>query len=314
MNLYQSLGALNKIKRKEIVLPIAKKEVVVTPLSVGDDIALKTAIISPVRLDAEIMKLLWTHTDFWKSEEEVNNEKIKVNTLAAKEDLLKTGGVYYKPKEQDFYKSISYFDKLVLIWAIYLITYGTLGKREIECDNEECKCKFTTDIDLEDTLHNDSLTLFDQDVPFNEYTVPITIDYSGGYILEFETRIPSMADYNRLMRLVPVSDLQNNLEKIGNQFSMEQLITLYTSKMSLYKKESPDVREETTNMQEILACLRDNVNLNAAEAFIREYVQIFSKYSVKFYKECECPNCHKTLNVGVDVELELFRKQLPNRG
>ena len=58
------------------------------------------------------MKLLWTHTDFWKSEEEVNNEKIKVNTLAAKEDLLKTGGVYYKPKEQDFYKSISYFDKL----------------------------------------------------------------------------------------------------------------------------------------------------------------------------------------------------------
>ena len=79
MNLYQSLGALNKIKRKEIVLPIAKKEVVVTPLSVGDDIALKTAIISPVRLDAEIMKLLWTHTDFWKSEEEVNNEKIKVN-------------------------------------------------------------------------------------------------------------------------------------------------------------------------------------------------------------------------------------------
>ena len=313
MNLYKSLGALNKIKRKEIVLPIAKKEVVVTPLSVGDDIALKTAIISPVRLDAEIMKLLWTHTDFWKSEEEVNSEKIKLNTLAAKDDLLKTGGVYYKPKEQEFYKNISYFDKLVLIWAIYLVTYGTLGTREVECENEECKHKYSVEIDLEDTLHDDSLTLFDQDVSFNDYTVPITIDYGDGYILEFETRIPSMAEYNRLMRLVPVSDLQDNLEKIGNQFNMEQLMTLYTSKMSLYKKDAPDTREETSNMQEILACLRDNVNLNAAEAFIQEYIQNFSKYAVKFYKKCECPVCHTKHNVGVDVELELFRKQLSSR-
>lgn len=310
MKLYQSLSAINKIKRKEIVLPIAKKEVVVTPLSVGDDIALKTAIVSPVRLDAEIMKLLWTHTDFWKSEDEINRENYKLNTKAAKDELIQTGGVYYKPKEQEFYKTISYFDKLVLIWAIYLITYGTLGEREFECENEDCKCKFKVDLDLEDTIHDDSLTLFDQDVPFTEYRIPISIDYSSDHILEFETKIPSMADYNRLMRLIPVSELQNNLEKINNQFSLEQLMTLYTSKMSLYRKDNPDVREESTDMQEILSCLRDTVNLNIAETFMREYIQNFSKYSVKFYKDIECPNCHKIHNVGVDVELELFRKQL----
>ena len=79
-SLYQSLSNINRIKRRELVLPIAKKEVVISPLSVGDDISLKTAIVSPVRLDAEIMKLLWSHTDFWKSEEDVIKDNMKINS------------------------------------------------------------------------------------------------------------------------------------------------------------------------------------------------------------------------------------------
>lgn len=308
-SLYQSLSNINRIKRRELVLPIAKKEVVISPLSVGDDISLKTAIVSPVRLDAEIMKLLWSHTDFWKSEEDVIKDNMKINSAARKNDLATTGGIYYKPKEQEFYSSISYFDKIVLLWGLYLVTYNTLGKREVKCN--DCETTFEVEVDLEDTLHDDSLVLFDQDIPFTEYRSPINIEY-GDYVLEFDGRIPSMADYNRLLRLVPVSELQSNLEKINSQFSLEQLMTLYTAKLGLYHKNNPNEKQETTNMQEILSCIRDNINIGVAETFLKEYLQTFSKYNVNFYKECECPNCHKTIKVGVDVELELFRKQLSN--
>lgn len=305
------MSEINKIKKRELVLPIAKKQVVVYPLSVGDDIALKTAIISPVKLDAEVMKLLWEHTDFWRSEEEIaEDESKKPKSRSKKQELAKTGGVYYKPKEPEFYSTLSYFDKLVLIWGIYLVTYGTLGEREITCSNEECGNKFMVDMDLEDTLHEDSLTIFDKDVPFTEYKVPYKVEYNKDFMLEFQTRIPSMADYNRLIRLIPVSEMQKNLENISNQFNLEQLMTLYTSNLAVYPKADPTQKEESNSPQEILSCLRDTINIDIGEKFMKEYLNNFSKYSVNFYKDIECPVCHKHTKVGVDLELELFRKQL----
>ena len=65
VELYTALKEINKIRRQEVVLPIARREVVVSPLSVGDDLILKTALISPVKLDKELMRLLWQHTEFW---------------------------------------------------------------------------------------------------------------------------------------------------------------------------------------------------------------------------------------------------------
>ena len=71
VELYHALKQINRIRRKEIVLPIARREVVVSPLSVGDDLILKTALISPVKLDKELMYLLWQHTEFWSPSNEI---------------------------------------------------------------------------------------------------------------------------------------------------------------------------------------------------------------------------------------------------
>lgn len=309
MNLYQSLSALNKIKRRELVLPIARKEVVVSPLSLGDDVSLKTAIVSPVKLDAEVMKLLWKHTDFWKNEDEITAEQAAKKSKIRKEEITKNGGMYYKPREQDFYSTISYFDKLVLLYGLYLVTYGSLGVREFECD--ECGTKFESDMTLDDAIHDDSLTLFEEEVPFTQYRVPVTIPFNDEYTLEFTTRIPSMSDYNRLVRLIPVEELQDNLEKINNQFAIEHLMTLYTSKLALYKNSDPDgTRQESSTTQEILSSLRDNVNITIAETFMAEYARNFAKYNVDFYREVECPSCKKKHRVSVNIEYELFRRQL----
>lgn len=130
LNLYSALSKINKIKRKELVLPIAKREVVVSPLSVGDDLILKTALISPVKLDKELIKLLWQHTEFWVPNPKMNmpspvqeNDAVSAGADAAQKRGRKkkqednTGGSYRKLTEMEFYNQISYFDKLVLLWG-----------------------------------------------------------------------------------------------------------------------------------------------------------------------------------------------------
>ena len=260
MSLYQLLGEINKIKRKELVLPIARKEVVVYPLSVGDDISLKTAIVSPVKMDAELMRLLWTHTEFWRSADEIAaNSDLTPKSATKKKELEEKGGIYYRPKENEFYSNISYFDKLVLEWGVFLVTYGTLGKRKITCD--ECKNEFEVDMDIDDTWQEDSVKIFEEEVPFTKFEIPITIPYNNDFNIEFTTHIPSMADYNKLMRMVPVSELQSNLESISTQFNLEEMMTLYTKKLAIYPKAEPDKKEESKDSPKFYLHLKITLTL-----------------------------------------------------
>ena len=139
VELYHALKAINRIRRKEIILPIARREVVVSPLSVGDDLILKTALISPVKLDKELMYLLWQHTEFWfPNREEIAQPEVKNGVqmppqnrgrkkkFKSQEEDDQSGGKYRGISEQEFYNTISYFDKLVLIWGIYNVTYGLM--------------------------------------------------------------------------------------------------------------------------------------------------------------------------------------------
>lgn len=310
MDFYRTLSQISKLKRKELVLPIASKEVVVSPLTVGDDISLKTAILSPVRLDLELLKLLWKHTDVWFRDGELK-EVAPTRGRKKKQELeALAGGVYKQIKDSEFYSTISYFDKIVLMWGIYLVTYGTLGEREFSC--QACQEKFKVEMNLDDTLHEDSLTFFDEDVPFNDFIVPVEIDFADDYKLRFDTRIPSMADYNRLMRLISIEELQNNLEKIRSQFNMEQLMTLYTKKLTLIKKSDGTSITEAASPQEILTSLKDFVSIEIIDKFLVDYNKNFSKYNVNFYKEVECPFCKEKNRLGVDIEWEFFRRQLPN--
>ena len=324
LNLYHALGQINKIKRKELVLPIARKEVVVSPLSVGDDLILKTSLLSPAKLDKELIRLLWMHTEFWVPN---NNPPVTVEPEIEKtEDGIvmpqkrgrkrkplqdNTAGNYKKIPEREFYNQISYFDKLVLLWGIYNVTYGSLGTQEITCS--ECGETFPNEVYLDDTLHEDSLTLFEnEEVPFNKYTESIIIPLSDEYSLDFTVCIPSMADFNRILGLVSTAELQANLENIRSQFNTEQLMTLYTKRLAVFKTASPAERSESAISQEILSSIRDFLNIDISQKFFNQYAEKFSKYAVNFYSNCECPNCKTVNKQGVDIEFEFFRRQLPS--
>lgn len=329
LNLYHTLSQINKIKKKELILPVARAEVAVYPLSVGDDLILKTALISPVKLDKELMRLLWMHTEFWipSKENSVISQGSSIVTSPDGQEIHgvpknrgrkkktseneRTGGVWKKLPEQEFYNNISYYDKLVLLWGIYSVTYESLGKQEFKCT--ECGQSFVEDILLDDTMHEDSLTLFEQDIPFNKFTDTITIPLDKTFNLEFTVCIPSMADFNRVLGLLSTQELQMNLEKIKSEFNTEQLMTLYTKKLAVYPKEKPSERSESSVTREIWSSIRDFINIDVSTEFFDQYANKFSMYNVRFYKECECPACHHKEIVEVDPEYEFFRRQLSRR-
>ena len=326
VELYHALKQINRIRRKEIVLPIARREVVVSPLSVGDDLILKTALISPVKLDKELMYLLWQHTEFWFPSENVQpvqqseakdgvqmppQNRGRKKKFKSQEEEDKSGGRYKSIPEQEFYNTISYFDKLVLIWGIYNVTYGTLGTQTITCQN--CQKEFDIEVVVDDTLHEDSMTLWEEDKPpFNKYTESIEIPLNEEYMLEFSVCIPSMADFNRLLSLVPTSEIQNNLETIRSEFNTEQLMTLYTKRLSVYAKDKPEEKITSGATREILSSIKDCLNIDVATEFFKQYAERFSKYNVSFYMLSKCPDCGEEVKTPIDFEYQFFRKQLPN--
>ena len=322
VELYHALKEINKIRRKELILPIARKEVVVSPLSVGDDLILKTALISPVKLDKELMYLLWQHTAFWfRNQEEPQLEQPETtpdgvimppkNGGRKKKSKDNTGGKYKSIPEQEFYNTVSYFDKLVLIWGLYNVTYGSLGNQTIKCRN--CDKEFDTEIVVDDTIHDDSMELWDESMPpFNQYTEDVDIPLHDDYILKFSVCIPSMADFNRLLSLIPTSEIQKNLETLRSEFNTEQLMALYTKKLGVYHKDSPDKIITSGMTREILSSIKDCVNIDVATEFFKNYADKFSKYNINFYSKNVCPHCGEEVKTVVDYEYQFFRKQLPS--
>jgi len=82
----------------------------------GDDVSLRTSLVSPISYDRELCKLIIKHLTIVDKEQD---KKLNYNELVA---------------------SISNIDKLSAIWALYKATYDNLAdQREMTCVNKDCK-------------------------------------------------------------------------------------------------------------------------------------------------------------------------------
>lgn len=359
-NIISALSNIAKIKSKEVFLPISKRSVIIHPLTIGDDLSLKTAITSPANTDASIMELLWKHTDFIVKEPEqpvaqvpqqVVNESQnsiienapettlpdieKVGTMEGFQSPLmqqnvaqpqsvipnhlrmqsnnvvntdKVPNTTYHPSKKEFFETISYFDRNVLLWAMYVITYEDFAEQEIKCPH--CEEKISIKIHADDLLHDDSMTIFDEALDFRTYTTTAKAELSGGWVLEFDMYIPTIQDYLSLLKLIPSSVIQKNIEKLNVALDLPQQMTLFTKRISLYQISAPEKRMDSFNKQEILAALSSNVEASAGEKFISEFTEKFNKYAIKLYYTLPCLNrdCNEEIKIPVDIEYEFFRR------
>ena len=268
------------IRKTEITLPIAKMGATITPLAVGDDLALRTAVIHPQKYDLEITKLIFKHI-------EINNSENKLNF-------------------NDFIKKFSHFDKISALWGLYKATYQTIGKRDISCP--KCENKIPVDISLDHLIQQDTYTIWDEEVPFNEYFYDIRVDFDD-YVYVFRTVIPTMEKYNRLLSIVPPQELKDNMEKYDSVFTPAQNMTLMTQGIYLYHKNDMEKPIAfTTSLQEILMSLNQNIPEVVSDEFFEKYAERFNKYAPKFYTKIICPQCGNEFDYEVNLELEFLRR------
>lgn len=282
--------SIKDIRKTEVILPIARKNAVVTPLLLGEHHVLKTAVLSPQNYDRELLKCLYKHTMFVEKDEDGTfiNE--------------------YKPKYDEFINIISNHDKIMLLWACYHSTYGDLGLREITCP--KCGEKNQYKITLEELLQPDSLHIWESDdIPFYNYNYPVTVPYEN-YEYIFEMYIPNALKYNQVLSLIPIDKIKANLESNVILTGSEELAMMVKS--IAIKKDGTEIAK-SNNLQEILMTLDSALPSTVSEEVEEKYKKRFIQYFPKFYTKLSCGACKNVTDHHIDIETEFFRRILYGR-
>ena len=287
-----TLSKVSSVKKTMTALPIIQKQVQVSPLVVGDDLALRTSLTSPVFYDREIVSLLHSRTEFVDE------------TLSYEE----------------FISKISNVDKLSLIWALFKATYETLGERQFTCPNQNCnhnKKPFRREVLLKDLIHEDTYEMWDEETPFYEYSFQIDIPHKG-VIYSFMSRLPSILNNNQILATVSTETLQDNLEKTGVVYSRSQSMALLVSAMQVSGKQNESEEDiipvQTNNLQELMIAFNSYVPYTVSEKFLEKYNKKFEKYIPNYYSIKVCPSCGKEVRNDFDLEVEFFRRGLFGSG
>lgn len=287
-----AMAKISAVKLTECVFPIARLTGNFSPMVTGDDVSLRTSLVSPISYDRELCKLIIKHLTVVGKEQD---KKLNYDELVS---------------------SISNIDKLSAIWALYKATYDNLAEqREINCVNKDCKQKFKTDISMDELIHEDTYTFWDiKDaegtlVPFNNYRIMISITH-GDNVYNFKAKLPSIKDNNTLLGIVSIDALQYNLENTGSIFSKPQRMGLLVDALQITSKTNLFEPIETINFDELLLTFNNYLPFQVSDNFFKEYNTTFEKYSPNYYTEITCPFCGNVDKITIDLETEFFRKCL----
>lgn len=289
-NFMDAIHEVASIKKVQTILPISRKTCNISALLVGDDIELRSSLLSPSGYDTQMTDLLYKHSSFAGED----GQPISVN------------------KDQ-FIAGISNIDKQSLYWGLYKSSYDILDSgRTIICDNEDCNNEMKKiEITLDDVIHDDTYTVWDKEVPFHKYTHEIGINY-GDHKFIFHSRLPSIGDNNRVLALLGNQQVQENLRRLRTAFSLSERMILNLRKIQI---EFPDGRIlETSDLIEMLMAIKQGIPHMVSDEFFIEYDKHFDKYQPNFYKTVECTKCMKKIKHSIDLETEFFRRSILGRG
>lgn len=284
MGALQALEQLKKVKQREVYCPIGKTRAITTPLMTIDDLSLRTSIMSPDLYDMELTSLLFKHTIFPDT-----GDKIGLN---------------------QFIDNLSYIDRQVLLWGLFASTYNTLGKNDIECPF--CKNKWQNEILADELIQEDSITVWDLEVPFQEYVhiISYEVNLPGVYKLEFHTSIPTIKQHLDTLRLVPAEKLRENYQKFGTILSKIEEMVSSTRTLVMYKEENDPQPTKWTSSMDMHMIVSEFLTMDITAKILEEYNQFFNKYVPVFKKAYTCPACENKFNYLVDPEVALFRQFL----
>jgi len=274
-NVFTKLASLSTIKKRELILPIAKLEVFVSPLLVSDDLQIRSSIVSPDNYDNEICSMIFKHTQF------------------------KTTQLSYN----DFLNKLTLIDKQVLLWGILNSTYKTISDENVKCS--KCGNVSKVNINYDDLLHEDSLMAWEEDKPVDQFIKTCNIDINSEDItkLEIDLAITSLQYRISTLRLVSTEKIKENYNSIGSIFTIAEQLTSITKEIRVFSPDSTIY--PINNLQEIHMAYY-KLTHDIIEKIRIEY-EYFNKYIPSFYTNVKCINCENITKHTIDPEVFLFR-------
>ena len=264
------------IRATEIQLPMIKSKVEISPLTTEEEIALKSAAVSPETFLQKLDELIYKHSKF--------NDRTYANYGEFLDNL-------YPP------------DKSFMIWGLLSSTYLVLPTMESVC--ESCGDSFLIDAQPHEMLHEDTITeIWDEALDVKTYSEVQTV-FDG--LIEIELGIPSETQRMQVMRLIRPEQARDNVHKKGAVFGFAENLIFYTRSITVNGKERIVLTDLT---QDIYPFLK-NLNPKIKDA-IRSTIDlsIFDKYMPRFYINAVCSHCGNPQEVYADPEISFFRKAL----
>ncbi|RLA79656.1 MAG: hypothetical protein DRG78_12490 [Epsilonproteobacteria bacterium] len=281
------LKNLTNIKKRLVLLPVSRKRAMVKPLTVADDLTLRTIITSPDIYDKELAKLIYKHVELVDDE----TDKPKQTTFAA------------------FCDAIADIDRKVLIWGLYDVTYKSIGKQAITCPS--CKEKFDDEISSDQVIHPDFATFWDIDTPYKDYRFPVTINVPEVEMdrIVFNTKLPSINDHIEVLKFISQATLKDNFDKFNTILSKSEELTLITDSIHIYDTVDgePDI---ISDRQEIYQAIKNFITFDDTRDVVTAYNKEFNKFNPTFKKEYTCSSCSHEFDFFIDFEILFFQSFL----
>jgi len=292
-NALTKLKNYQKIRSQTVFCPVIRKEIIVSPLTVGDDLHIRTMIVSPERYDDELSKMIFDHMVV----PGVDNLEFK-----------------------DFISNVSQFDKKYLLWGIFSSTYAKISDVEVECPS--CDEIFKTTIEADDLIHEETITMWAEDKSFSEFIIEVDYDITDTLKLRFYMLIPSIKKHLDTLQSISADKMRSNFESFNSIMSKTDELLLITSYADLIETKEA-VRDEDGKLgkpvvevdtikssSELHALFNAYVPLDAEEILVDKYNTYFEKYNPVFINKCKCPECEHDFEFPVDIEMALFKRFL----
>lgn len=287
INKLESFRSLISVNQKEVFCPITKLRAVVSPLLVGDDLDLRTMIVSPDIYDEVLTQLIYKRTTFV-----INNEQENI------------------PQSYDeFITMIPSIDRQVLTWGIINSTYNTIGEQTIICNNNDCRHQWKDIIKIDDTMRTDSIKIWDKDQPFNEYFHIIDFNFDNESVdiskLSFKTGLPSILKLINVIKSLTPNEIKEQIDKFGTLLTRKHELISMVVEASIYDRKG-NLKAAISDVDNLFQLFTEVITSKIGRKLEVEFKDHFSPYSVKFGKHYKCPKCETEFNFPVDPETELF--------
>ena len=272
-----SITDLADIHAVELELPLLRTKVEVTPLTGEEELALKTAAVTPESFLNKLDELIFKHSSFKGIEFE--------NYL-------------------DFLENIYPPDKSMLVWGLLNATYMILPSMEITCNS--CGENNIVEAAPAEMLHTDTIkNLWDNPLHPREY---IAVQKLLDGKLVFSLSMPSERKRLEISKIITAADAKKNVQQNNNFANYMDNILFFI--VSVAVGEGKDAIIMTDIIQDIKPFLK-NLPPKISDVIKNELdLMIFDEYLPNFYITTKCKHCGAEEDISVDPELTFFRKSL----